>query len=83
MPNNTKNLRMCCVCRMHADKSELIRIVKSKDGQIFVDKTKTADGRGVYLHSNAECMEKLKKKKLLNAAFKCVVDESVYEDLSD
>ncbi len=83
MPNNVKNLRMCCVCRQHSDKSELIRFVKSKDGSISIDQTKTAEGRGVWVHNNSECIEKLKKKKLLNAAFKCVVDESVYEGLSE
>lgn len=81
MPNNAKNLRQCCACRAHADKSELIRIVKSKDGKVFVDETKRADGRGVWVHDSAECKQKLVKKKLLNAAFRCVVDESVYENL--
>ena len=81
MPNNEKNLRQCCVCRCHADKSELIRFVKSKDGKVFVDETKTADGRGVWVHNNEECKQKLVKKKLLNSAFKCAVDESVYENL--
>lgn len=83
MPNNAKNLRMCYVCRERADKSELIRFVKSKDGKICIDDTKSADGRGVWVHESAECIEKLKKKKLLNVAFKCAVDESVYEGLSD
>ena len=81
MPNNEKNLRQCVVCRTHADKSELIRFVKSKDGKVFVDETKCADGRGVWVHDSAECKQKLVKKKLLNVAFKCVVDESVYEKL--
>lgn len=82
MPNNQKNLRQCISCRQHADKSELVRIVKSKDGKIFIDDSKCADGRGVWVHNNTECKQKLLKKKLLNVAFKCTVDESVYEELN-
>ena len=81
MPNNPKNLRKCAVCHEHADKENMIRFVKTKDGQIHLDHTKCADGRGVWVHDTAECKQKLLKKKLLNAAFKCSVDESVYEGL--
>lgn len=71
------------VCRQHADKSELIRFVKQKDGRVFIDESKSADGRGVWVHDNAECKQKLVRKKLLNAAFKCAVDESVYGGLNE
>ncbi|MBR4800077.1 MAG: YlxR family protein [Clostridia bacterium] len=81
MPNNAKNLRKCAVCRIHADKSEMIRFVKTKDEKIFLDRSKTADGRGVWVHDSAECIQKLIKKKLLNTAFKCSVSESLYEEL--
>ena len=83
MPNNAKNLRMCIACREHADKQELIRFVKTKDGKIQIDETKSADGRGVWVHNSVECKQKLAKKKLLNAAFKCAVDESILEGLDD
>ncbi len=83
MPNNAKNLRMCVACREHCDKSELIRFVKTRDGNIQIDETKTADGRGVWVHMRAECINKLAKKKLLNAAFRCAVDESILEGLND
>lgn len=83
MPNNAKNLRMCAACRRHADKSELIRFVKTKDGKIRIDETKCADGRGVWVHGSAECIQKLAKKKLLNSAFRCAVDESILEGLNE
>ena len=83
MSNNAKNLRMCVACREHSDKSELLRFVKTKDGKIQIDETKTADGRGVWVHNSAECIQKLTKKRLLNAAFKCAVDESILEGLND
>lgn len=80
MPSNPKNTRKCAVCRGHADKSELIRFVKC-DGEIIVDKDKNLGGRGVWVHNNADCLNKLKKKKLLNAAFRCDAGEKIYGEL--
>ena len=82
MANNEKNLRRCIVCRQHSDKSGMIRIAKIKDGNIFVDTTGKSGGRGVWVHDSAECKKQLIKKRLLNAAFKCAVDDSVYEGIA-
>lgn len=73
-----ERLRMCIVCREHSDKKELLRIVKNKDGQIFVDKTGKANGRGAYICKSKECLNKLKKSRGLNRAFKCEVSDDVY-----
>ncbi len=81
MPSNKKNTRMCCACREHADKSELLRIVKAPNGEIKLDPTNQADGRGVWLHNNEVCKSKVVKRKLLNSAFKCSVSEDIYEQL--
>jgi len=80
MPNN-KNIRKCIVCHEHADKIDLIRFVRTKDGKIFKDESKSSDGRGVWIHNNSECLEKLIKKRLLNAAFKTSVSDELYEGL--
>jgi len=80
MPNNPKNTRKCCVCRQHADKSELLRLVKTQQG-IILDKTGKIDGRGVYVHSNRECIETCIKKQSLSGAFKQSVAKEVYDEL--
>lgn len=59
----------------------LIRIVKNKDGDIFVDSTYKANGRGAYLHQDKECIEKLIKTGGLDRAFKTKVDQEVYEKI--
>lgn len=82
MPSNPKNTRKCCVCREHADKSELIRFVRTADG-VDIDRTQKLDGRGVWVHNNKECIEKLIKKKMLNSAFKANVGESIYAELTN
>lgn len=78
-----EKLRMCIVCREQSDKKELIRIVKNKEGQIFVDKTGKANGRGAYVCKDKECFNKLCKQKSLNRAFKCNVPPEVYEKLGE
>lgn len=78
-----ERLRMCIVCREHSDKKELLRIVKNKDGQIFVDKTGKANGRGAYICKSKECLNKLKKSRGLNRAFKCEVNDDVYNMIGE
>lgn len=74
---------MCIVCREHSDKKELLRIVKNKYGQIFVDKTGKANGRGAYICKSKECLNKLKKSRGLNRAFKCEVSDDVYNMIGE
>ncbi len=76
-----EKLRMCIVCRDQSDKKELLRIVKNKNGEIFVDKTGKANGRGAYVCKEKECYAKLCKTKALNKAFKCNVPQEVYEKI--
>lgn len=78
-----ERLRMCIVCREHSDKKELLRIVKNKDGQIFVDKTGKANGRGAYICKSKDCLNKLKKSRGLNRAFKCEVGGDVYDMIGE
>ena len=83
MPSNAPNVRRCAACREHAPKSDMIRICRSSDGTVFVDSTGKADGRGVWVHKNAACVNLLTKKKALNAAFGCAVPAEIYEELNE
>ncbi len=78
-----ERLRMCIICREHSDKKELSRIVKNKDGEIFVDKTGKANGRGAYVCKSPECFIKLRKTRGLNRAFKCDVKDEVYDKIGE
>lgn len=81
MPNNPKNTRRCCVCRQHSDKSDLVRIVKTKQG-IMIDVSGKAEGRGAYVHRNQGCIDACIKKQALNGAFKQSVPKEVYDELN-
>ena len=72
---------MCTVCKNHFEKQYLVRVVKNKSGQIFVDHSFKAEGRGAYVCKNPECLEKLEKTKALNRAFKCEVPAHIYSEI--
>ncbi len=78
-----ERLRMCIICRNMYDKKQLNRIVKDKDGNIFYDKTGKKNGRGAYICSNEECLNKLCKNKILNKTFKTQIDEKIYEEIKE
>lgn len=73
--------RMCIGCREMKERSELLRIVKEKDGAIYLDITNKAQGRGAYICNNPECFKKIKKTHGLDRTFKTSIPESVYEAL--
>ena len=73
--------RMCMVCRTRKPKGELIRIVKNKESQIFIDRTGKANGRGAYICDNVECLEKAIKTKRLERTFETKISEEIYENL--
>ena len=68
-------------CNTKKNKNELIRIVKDKDGNISIDRTGRANGRGAYICDNIECLEQAIKSKRIEKAFAMKIDEKIYEDL--
>lgn len=81
MPKEKKEpLRMCAVTREMLPKSSLIRLVKTDKG-IKIDNFKKLAGRGVYLTKSSEVIALAKKRKTLNRAFRCEIDDSIYLDL--
>lgn len=73
--------RSCIVCRSKGDKSNFIKVVKNKDGNIQIEKDKKLDGRGAYICKKEECIKKCIKTKALNRVFKTNVSENVYGDI--
>lgn len=73
--------RTCIGCNSKKNKSELIRIVKNKEGNISIDKTGKAAGRGAYICDNVECLEKAIKSKKIEKAFEMKINNEIYESL--
>ncbi len=75
--------RMCVGCHEMFDKRQLVRIVKSPDGEINIDLTGKKNGRGAYICRNSECLNKAKKRGALEKAFSQNIDDEVYARLKD
>ncbi len=73
-------LRMCIVCRKLKPKQELIRLVKVGD-KVVVDEKQKMQGRGVWISKDFEIIQRLKKTRALNRAFKCEVGVEVYDQV--
>lgn len=74
-------MRMCLCCREMKPKKDLVRVVANKEGDISLDLTGKAPGRGAYLCRGRECVKKLGKSKALDRAFARAVPQEVYEAL--
>lgn len=74
-------LRQCLGCREMIPKSELIRIVRSSDGNFTVDATGKQSGRGAYICRKSECLKKAVSSKALERSFKVSIPAEVYEQL--
>lgn len=73
--------RTCVGCKTQKNKNELIRIVINKEGNIFIDKTGKANGRGAYICNNPDCLEKAIKTKCIERSFETNIGEEIYDQL--
>ena len=73
--------RTCMGCNVKKPKKEFIRIVKSKTGEIDIDRTGKMQGRGAYICDNIECLEKLIKSKRLEKVFETKISDEIYDKL--
>lgn len=74
--------RMCLGCQESHPKKELIRIVRSPEGEYSVDATGKKPGRGAYICPKQECFEAARKSRGLERSFKNAIDPAVYEALA-
>ena len=74
-------MRQCLGCREMKPKRELIRVVRSPEGQISLDFKGKANGRGAYVCPQPECLRKAIKARAIERAFSAQVPEEVYERL--
>ncbi len=74
-------MRMCVGCHEMKPKKELIRIVKTPEGEAKLDFTGKLNGRGAYICKNADCFKKAKKQNALSRAFSNPVLPEVYDTL--
>ena len=76
-------LRTCVVTKEKYEKKELIRVVKNNEGEVFVDITGKANGRGAYIKKDLEVLELAKKSKALDKHLETTISDEIYEELKN
>jgi len=76
-------LRMCSGCSERKPKKELVRVVRSPEGEISLDATGKKAGRGAYLCNSRDCLKRARKAKRLERALKCQMPADVYDHLEE
>ena len=75
--------RMCVACRQLKSKRQLLRIVKSPQGEITIDDTGKKPGRGAYICCQNECLIKSRKSKSLDKILKVKIPDEIWQALTD
>ncbi|MED3762594.1 RNase P modulator RnpM [Ureibacillus terrenus] len=82
MPTKRKvPLRRCVVTGESFPKKELLRIVRTKEGEVFVDPTGKKSGRGAYVSKSEEIVEKARKSKVLERHLDVKIPDEIYDEL--
>jgi predicted RNA-binding protein YlxR (DUF448 family) len=76
-------MRHCTGCGAELPKNELIRVLRSPDGEVSIDSTGKGAGRGAYLCRKASCLQKAKKSGKLNRSLNVVLSEEIYGKLQE
>lgn len=74
-------MRTCVVTKEKFPKMELVRVVRTPEGEVIVDLKGKANGRGAYLKKDLEVINKAEKNKVLNRHLETVVPDSIFEEL--
>lgn len=74
-------LRQCIGCGEMKSKKEMIRVIKTAEGEILLDATGRKNGRGAYLCPSMECLKTAVKSRGLERSFKMAIPKEVYETL--
>lgn len=72
---------MCVVTRERFEKRDLLRVVRTPEGEIKMDLSGKMNGKGAYLKKTKEVINKAKKSKILDRTLEVVVPDSLYEEI--
>lgn len=76
-------MRTCIITKEKLEKKELLRIVRTPDGNIIVDESSKANGRGAYLKKDIEVIIKAEKSKILERILGVEIPSNIYEEAKD
>ncbi|GIO22003.1 RNase P modulator RnpM [Oceanobacillus sp. J11TS1] len=73
--------RKCVITNEMKPKKDLIRIVRNKEGEVFVDETGKKNGRGAYLSKDKSVIEQARKTGILNKTLNAEISPTIYDEL--
>ena len=76
-------LRKCSGCGEMKPKIELVRVVRSPEGELSMDLTGRKAGRGAYVCRNVDCLRTARKRKALERSFACAIPSEIYDRLEE
>ena len=76
-------LRSCVVTREKLPKNELLRVVRTPEGNVVVDTTGKMNGRGAYIKKDLAVLEQAKKSKILSRQLEVEITDEVYESIKE
>ena len=76
-------IRQCLGCNEHKPKNEMIRVVRSPEGEISLDTRGKKSGRGAYICHSVKCLNKARKSRRIERALECVIPEEVYNAMEE
>lgn len=74
-------MRTCVVTHEKLEKKELLRVVRDNEGNVFVDETGKANGRGAYIKKDRETIKKARKSKILERHLEVTIKDEIYDEL--
>lgn len=74
-------IRQCLGCNEHKPKSDMIRVVRSPEGEISLDTRGKKSGRGAYICHSVSCLNKARKSRRIERALECSIPEEVYNNM--
>ena len=83
MKNRKIPMRSCVVTREKLPKMELLRIVKTSEGEVLADTTGKLNGRGAYIKKDITVLEKAKKSKVLERILETAISDKVFDEISE
>lgn len=74
-------MRKCVGCQEMKSKKEMLRVIRTQEGEYLLDATGKKNGRGAYLCPSSDCLAKAIRQKGLERSFKQAIPQDVYEML--
>ncbi len=72
-------VRQCLGCNEHKPKKEMLRVLRTPEGEIILDFTGKKSGRGAYICPKASCLKRARKSRRIDRTLECDIPEAVYD----